>query len=297
MSWSAVNYEWPNSAATIQTSAESVLTQISGVNSDAIGRIDAIANKVSFSKHPLSSSAEALLTLRSSLESLRVNGQELCIHPYQHAIGTQTESGHHLTPDEANTSLASKLRDYADKYHPKGQLYVVGWMLAESTLANFSNSTQALYDVVNIPELGMVARRVSKEQSLSSDKMTQPNTIVQPRFRPVANVNPKPLRNVETWQGAQIAQLESLAGDKQTPVDKLKQLASKRTAYLQELTQKLEALKQGNVSLYKLEASGSPEVIATLLEQSQPPGRANSHTFACLFISTGPLTFLSELFV
>lgn len=296
MTWQPTSLTWPDSAESIQSSAESVLTQVPGKTSDSMGRLQSLQSQVALSRHSLSESAEALLNLRNELNALLVQGQVLSVHPYQHSIGTQTESGHHLSPDEAVQVLASKLNDTTDKYHPKGNLHVVGWMIAENNLANFANATQALYDVVNISELGMVSRRVSKEQSLLSDKMTKPETIVQPRFKPAAHLNQEPLRSIEHWQGAQLAQLESLAADRQTPVAKLAALADKRNAKLSEWSKAINDLKQSGITLHKFEAAGTPEVIATKLQRSQPPSRANSYTFASLFISSQPLTFLSELF-
>lgn len=296
MTWQSTSLTWPNSAENIQSSAESVLTQVPGKTSDAVGRLQSLQSQVAFSRHSLSASAEALLNLRRELDALLVQGQVLSVHPYQHNIGTQTKSGHHLSPDEAVQVLASKLNDTTDKYHPKGKLHVVGWMIAENNLANFANATQSLYDVVNISELGMVSRRVSKVQSLQSDKMTKPETIIQPRFKPAAHLNQAPVLSVKHWQGAQLAQLESLAADRQPPVAKLAALANKRNAKLNEWSKTINDLKQNGITLHKFEAAGAPEVIATQLQQSQRPSRANSYTFASLFISAQPLTFLSELF-
>ncbi|MCS0406678.1 hypothetical protein ND982_11555 [Vibrio diabolicus] len=296
MTWKTASFRWSDSAQKVQTSAESVLTQVEGHSNKAVERIQALKGQVTFARHPLSTNAEALLGLRTELDTLLTSVQVLCVHPYQHGIGAVTQAGHHLAPDEAVTVLANKLKDFNDRHHPKGNLHVVGWMLAENTLANFAAATQAIYEVVNISELGMVSRRVSKEQNLQPEKMTKMEAIVQPRFKPVAPLNQDPLRLVEQWQGAQIAQLESLASDRQTPVDKLAALAEKRAAQLNDWSQAINTLKQGDVGLHKFAVSGTADMIATKLNQSTPPGRENSYTFACMFISAKPLTFVSELF-
>ncbi|MDW1940884.1 hypothetical protein R7Q10_02580 [Vibrio sp. Vb0599] len=296
MTWKTASFCWSGSTQNIQSSAEAVLTKVEGHSNKAVERIQALKGQVTFARHPLSTNAEALLGLRTELDTLLTSVQVLCVHPYQHGIGAVTQAGHHLAPDEAVTVLANKLKDFNDRHHPKGNLHVVGWMLAENTLANFAAATKALYEVVNISELGMVSRRVSKEQNLQPEKMTKMEAIVQPRFKPVAPLNQDPLRLVEQWQGAQIAQLESLASDRQTPVDKLAALAEKRAAQLNDWSQAINTLKQGDVGLHKFAALGTAEMIATKLNQSTSPGRENSHTFACLFISAKPLTFVSELF-
>ncbi len=297
MTWQSTSFIWPTSAQQLQNSAESLLAQVPSSSNEATSRIQSLEGQVTFSRSSLSNQAEALLALRTDLNHLLIEGQVLCVHPYQYDIGTQTENGHHLMPDEAVSVLANKLGDAADKHHPKGELYVLGWMLAENTLSKFADVTSALFDVVNISELGMVARRVNKERSLAFEKMTQPESITQPRFKPSSHFNQAPLRDVERWQGAQLAQIESLAASRQTPVDKLTALAAKRTAQLENWSQSLNALKQSGTALYKFEANGSSDVIAAQLKKSQMPSRAHSYTFACLFISPEPLTFLSELFV
>lgn len=296
MTWQTASHQWPDSTQAIQTQSETVLKQVAGKMDESANRVETLASKVALARHPLSTEAESLLHLRAELESLMCKGQILCVHPYQYQVGNQVESGQHLSPDTAIETLRAKLFDVNDKHKPTGQLYALGWMIAENSLANFAQATKALFDVVNIPELGMVARRTGKEQSLQTDKFTKPNAIIQPRFKPTAHINQQPIRSALNWQGAQLAQLESLAADKNTPAQKLAALAQKRTQQLEEWTASLNQLKQSNVRVLKFEAQGTTEVIATMLKESQAPSHANSYTFSALFLSAEPLTFLTELF-
>ena len=119
---------------------------------------------------------------------------------------------------------------------------------------------------------------------------------MQPRFRPKALINVDPLRQILQYQGGQVAQLESIAGDKQTPVQKLQALASKRNTQLSTWHDALNQLRSSNVAVYQFSATGKANVISTRLAQSSMPGHDHTYTFAALFISTSPLTFLSELF-
>ncbi|MCG7499383.1 hypothetical protein MHO82_21180 [Vibrio sp. Of7-15] len=296
MSWQTASFQWPNSAQSIQAGCESVLDQLPSTTATATTRLHTVSGKVSFNRHPLSESAQAHLGLRQQLDTLLCQGQVLSVHPYQYQVGHQVASGHHLSPDRAVSILADKLLDTNDKHKPIGQCHALGWMIAESSLAQFAKCTQTLFEVVNIPELGMVARRLAKEQQLQSDKFTQPHAVFQPRFMPNANIHSALLREAMAWQGAQVAQLESLAADRQTPVDKLSQLAQKRGQRLHDWQRAINQLKDSSVPLLTFEATGTPDVLATLLKQSQPPSREHSYTFAALFLSTEPLTFLSELF-
>ena len=119
---------------------------------------------------------------------------------------------------------------------------------------------------------------------------------MQPRFKPQALINVDPLRKALQYQGGRVAQLESIAGDKQTPVQKLQALADKRNAQLSTWYGALNQLKNSNVQVYQFSTTGKPNVISTRLAQSSMPGHDHTYTFAALFISTSPLTFLSELF-
>ncbi len=296
MNWINSDFQWPASMQNIQDSSDNVLNQLSGLMNQSSSHIAELSSAVAFNRHQLSYEAETLLALRLQLENLLVQGQIISVHPYQFQVGRRVESGHHLSPDIAVTTLANKLLDSNDKYRPTESINVIGWMIAEPLLADFASATKALFSVVNIPELGMVARRLEKEQSLQADKFTQPEAIIQPRFQPEAYLNQNPLRDSVRWQGAQIAQLESLSSDNQTAVSKLTALAQKRGQALSDIKQAINTLKQSGIQIWTFAASGTPEVIATELSQSSPPGRENSYTFASLFISKQPLTFISELF-
>ena len=297
MIWQAASHQWPATAQAIQTQSETVLSEIAAVMQSSANRIAGLTNQVNLEHHPLSQEADAaLISVRTSIENLLCQGQILSVHPYQFQVGHKVESGYHLSPDRAVEILANKLLDVSDKHKPTGKLYAVGWMVAESSLANFATSTKALFKVVNIPELGIVSRRLAKEQSLQADKFAQLSVMTQPRFKPKASLNQEPLRTVLKWQGAQLAHIESLAADRKSPADKLTLLAKKRALQLQEWQSSINGLKQSNVELLKFEAIGTSEVLAAFLKQSQPPNRAHSYTFASLILSHEPLTFLSELF-
>ncbi|SGY96079.1 hypothetical protein [Moritella viscosa] len=296
MTWNAASYQWSESAQAIQTSSESVLNQVNGVMDTALDNVKAIENKVAFSRHPLSNDAESLLANRQQFDALLVQGQILCVHPYQYQVGSENENGDHLSAPVAVQILANKLIDVQDDYLPAGDLYVPGIMIAEKNMSDFALHCQQLFNVLPIPELGLVARRSNQALGQAQSKFIKPLPIAQPRFKPQALINIDPLRQVLQYQGGQVAQLESIASDKQTPVQKLQALASKRNAQLSTWTDAINQLKNSNVAVYQFSATGKANVISTRLSQSSMPGHDHTYTFAALFISTSPLTFLSELF-
>ena len=296
MTWQTASHQWPESVQAIQTSSESVLNQVNGVMDTAINNVKAIENKVAFVRHPLSIDAESLLANRQKLDALLVQGQILCVHPYQHNVGTKNENGDHLSAPVAVQTLANKLIDVQDDYLPAGDLYVQGLMIAEQNMGDFTLHCLQLFNVLPIPELGLVARRSNQALDQAQSQFIKPLPIVQPRFKPQAPINVDPLRQVLQYQGGQVAQLESIADDKQTPVQKLQALANKRNAQLTRWHDALNQFKNSNVQVYQFTATGKANVISTRLAQSSMPGHDHTYTFAALFISATPLTFLSELF-
>ena len=126
------------------------------------------------------------------------------------------------------------------------------------------------------------------------DKLHQPAAISQPRFKPQANINANPLRELLKQQGAQLATLESLANDKTNVIDKLSALAAKRAAKLTEISTAINALKNLSGTLYSMQLTGSAQTIATQLKQAAVPNN-NQHTIASLLLSSQPLTFFEEL--
>lgn len=296
MSWQIQNFNWSATAQTIQGQSEQVLGQVGGIVEDAANRLTPLAGKVIFNRHPLSVDAESLLSLRSQLADLLCQGQVLSVHPYQFSTENDAKAAYHLTPVMAVKRLADKLLDSHDENRPTGPCYALGLMIAEQNLPAFAASTRSVFDVLALPELGMVSRRAVQGLKLEQDKFTQPFTAKQPLFKPAAALNCAPLRQVLSWQGAQIAQLESIANDRQTPIAKLQALAVKRTAQLSQWHDAIESLKQSDIKVRVFAAYGTPEVLNALLQQSTPPGHEYTHTFAALLLSQTPLTFIAELF-
>jgi hypothetical protein len=296
MTWKIHNFSWSATAQDIQQKSEQVLEKVGGITEPAANRLTPLAGKVSFNRHPLSAEAEHLLQLRGQLDDLLCQGQVLSVHPYQFVTASSAKAAYHLTPANAVKRLADKLLDSNDENRPTAPCYALGLMIAEQNLPAFAASTRAVFEVLALPELGMVARRACAGLTLEQDKFTQPLTAKQPLFKPAAALNSAPLRQVLSWQGAQVAQLESIAGDRKTPVARLQALAVKRSAHLTQLHAAIESLKQSDIKVLVFAAQGSPVVLNALLQQSTPPGHEHTHTFAALLLSQTPLTFIAELF-
>ena len=106
--WALSNLTWPSAAASIQTSAETVAAQITTELNSAVALLDAIKADAAYSRHPLSSQAEALLTLRAELDGLLNNGLVITASPYMFEVGTKQSSGQYLNPQTAITTLGGK---------------------------------------------------------------------------------------------------------------------------------------------------------------------------------------------
>lgn len=95
--------------------------------------------------------------------------------------------------------------------------------------------------------------------------------------------------------GAELAQLESLARDSQTPIAKLQELATRCTARLAQLAETLAQLGTLSGTLWHWQGQGDAASLATQLGQSSPPDHSQSMTVAALLLSPSQLTFWQEL--
>ncbi|MDE1235767.1 hypothetical protein [Vibrio aestuarianus] len=292
--WQTSQLTWPISAQTIQTSAEAVTNQVSTVMNEAVGRLTALNSDANFGRHSLSAEAQALLGLRGDLQSLLNHGTVLTVSPYQFQVGSKLDSGAYLNPQTAVKTLANKLRDLSDTNRPKGQLYAVAIMLTASSMTSFASQLTELVSVFNLPDWCQVARQAQAMTTNERDKFQQPAAIVQPRFKPAANINASPLRDYLALQGSQIATLESLASDSTNVIGKLSALAAKRSEKLSEVSAQINALKQLKGSVYSFALSGTPESIATQLVQAGAPNN-HQHTLASVMLSDRHLAFFQEL--
>lgn len=294
MSWAQSSLSWPPSAASIETAASSVLAGLPAAQQQALTTLNTAAGAVSFKPHALSGDAVSLLHLREQLNQLLADGHRLTVTPYDYDVGQVKDSGHYLAPSNAAKRLADKLLDASDPHRPDGNLYVQGLLITANTLGEFATALAALTAVVPIPELCTCTRRVLAEQQHAQTRMQTPNTGLTPKWVPGKHQY-APLRTATNALGAQLAQLESLAADGQSPVAKLTALASKRAAWLNKQQQQLAELKAGlNATLYSLQANGTPSSIAATLSGGLP-GFERAHTAAVLLVSDQPLTFFQEL--
>lgn len=292
--WTQSSLTWPDSAHTIQTSAEAVTNQVGTAMSEAETRLTALEGDANFGRHYLSSEAEALLGLRDDLTALLVNGTVLSATPYQFQVGDKLDSGSYLSPTNAVKTLVAKLRDLADTHRPKGQLNMVAIMLTAQSINEFSAKLQDITTVLTLPDWIQVARQTKALRTNDYDKLYQPAAIVQPRFKPFSTLNAQPLGDYFSEQNAQLVTLESLASDSTNVIGKLQALAAKRAITLADVSQAINALKALKGSVYSMSLSGSVESVATQLQNAGVP---NNHQFtmASLLISNEPLTFWEEL--
>ena len=285
---------WPNTAAALQASAETVSASLNSEITAAASKLGAIESDAAYTRHPLSTQAEALAGLRSELNAMRVRGNIITASPYSFQVGSKQATGSYLNPQTALKTLAEKLRDSVDKNRPTGELNAIVVLVSAAQISSFAQNLTSLTAVLPIPDWCQVAKQATALSTNAVDKLYQPAAIVQPRFKPQSNLNTNPMRDYLTQQGSQLATLESLAHDKTNVISKLQALAAKRSAKLTELNAALSALKNISGSVYSLALSGSAESIATQLSQAKVPNN-HQHTVASVFLSNSPLTFFKEL--
>lgn len=294
MPWQSSQITWPAVADDIQQQAQNIIANIDGEMQTNLGGLNTAAGSVTFAKGALSGDANVLLNLRNQLNALLVRGQVLTIHPYQYAVGNQQPSGVFLSAQNAVDTLIAKLNDQADDNRPTGNLNALAVLLTADNHAKFSQVLNAFVQVLPVSELSALARRVQAELS-ADDKMSTPAVDVVPRYKPNGYLNQPPLRDALKYQGAQVAQLESLASDQNNVVAKLQALATKRNNALNEWQAAIDGLKNidGNVKVFT--ASGSASSIASELKDSGVPNPQAAISAVVMFTSTEPLQFLEGM--
>jgi uncharacterized coiled-coil protein SlyX len=292
MNWQAASLTWPTES--LQANAETVTAQVGSTMTTAVGKLTSLSSDANFSRNQLSTSAEAMLGLRAELKSLLNRGTVLSASPYQFQVGNELESGAYLNPQTAVKILAAKLRDLSDANRPTGHLSAVAVMLTASSLTSFAAQLAELTNVLSLPDWCQVARQAKAMSTNEVDKLHQPASIVQPRFKPTANITTASFNQYLSCQGAQIASLESLASDSTNVIDKLSALAAKREQQLSQISAQINALKTLSGSVYSFALSGTPESIASQLSQAGAP---NNHQFtiASVLLSAEPLPFFEGL--
>ncbi|MCX7131211.1 hypothetical protein [Aeromonas sp.] len=291
MSWTQGPLRWPASAGSVHTRAQGVLAQIPTTQTSATDRLQALTARAQYRHHSLSEAATALAGLRAELDRLLVTGRCLTVTPYQHGVGQQQGKQFSLAAPNAVATLAAKLQDGADPLLPSGQLHALAWLVTGNSAEDLAKQLAILCPLLPLPEWCATLRRLTA----NNDTMSQPTAAKVPRWRADEPLIWAPLRPARMASGAELAQLESLARDSQTPIAKLQGLATRCTARLAQLAETLAQLGTLSGTLWHWQGQGDAASLATQLGQSSPPDHSQSMTVAALLLSPSPLTFWQEL--
>jgi len=140
MSWAQGVLRWPASVGSIHTHAREVLGQLPASQASAMGRLQGVAARAQYRRHPLSEVAGGLAGLRAELDRLLVNGHYLTVTPYQHGVGQQQGNQHHLSAPNTVAALAAKLQDGADPRLPSGQQHALAWLVTGNSAEGLAYS-------------------------------------------------------------------------------------------------------------------------------------------------------------
>ncbi|MNF22914.1 hypothetical protein D3C76_639100 [compost metagenome] len=291
MSWAQGGLRWPASADTLHTRAREVLGQLPASQASVMDRLQGLAARAQYPRHPLSEAAENLAGLRAELDKLMVNGHCLTVTPYQHGVGQQQGNQHHLSAPNAVAAMSAKLQDGADPRLPIGQQHALAWLVTGSSAEDLAKQLAILCTLLPLPEWCATLRRLTA----SNDTMHQSTAAKVPRWRADEPLCWAPLRPARAALGAELAQLESLARDSQSPIDRLQALANRRAARLDALATALAELGKLSGTLWHWQGQGDAASLATQLGQSTPPDHSMSMTVGALLLSPSPLTFWQEL--
>ncbi|MDM5128225.1 hypothetical protein [Aeromonas salmonicida] len=291
MSWMQGPLQWPASTASLHSRAQGVLGQLPATQASAMGRLLGLAARAQYQRHPLSDTAAGLASLRAELDRLLVTGRCLTVTPYQHRVGEQQGNQYHLSAPKAVATLAAKLQDGADPLLPSGKLHALAWLVTGNSAEDLAKQLAVLCTLLPLPEWCAALRRLTA----NNDIMSQPTAAKVPRWRADEPLTWAPLRPARMVLGAELAQLESLARDSQTPIARLQALANRRAARLAQLAEALTKLETLSGTLWHWHGQGDAASLATQLGQSAPPDHSKSMTVGALLLSPSPLTFWQEL--
>ena len=290
MAWVNTNASWPPSASNISNAADSVLNQVGSAMEQAVARVAANVDKVSYSRHDLSDDAQALLGLRAALNDLTVMGNILTVTPSVFGLGNEGN----LSGQAAIDAIAKKLTDHADRHLPVTQAHALVLLLSAPSPAQLLNELTPLCSLLALPSLLAYQRQLKKMLTLTDDKMQQMIPAIAPRWTHAQALNYQPLRSAASLMGQQLAQLESLSDDRTPPLAKLSALAAKRTAMLSELNTALTEIQQVAANIWRFDYAGNATQLAAALK-AQPAPINNPVSVALVICSEQPLLFIREL--
>ncbi|MFR9705011.1 hypothetical protein ACL00O_21250, partial [Aeromonas sanarellii] len=143
----------------------------------------------------------------------------------------------------------------------------LAWLVTGNSAEDLARQLAALCTLLPLPEWCATLRRLTA----SNDPMNQPTAARVPRWRAGEPLCWAPLRPARAALGAELAQLESLARDSQSPIDRLQGLAVRRNARLDVLATALVELGKLSGTLWHWQGQGDTASLATQLGQSTPP--------------------------
>lgn len=267
MSWAQTAVALPASLARIHSASTPLISSITAEQAQALARLEAPAARAQYRPGPLCEAAIALLGLRQELEALLTQGQIMTVTPFMPHVGHKQGEQWALSADNAIKAMVGKLRDSADPLCPDETTQAVLWLVSGEAPGELARALVDICRILPLPTWCAAARQLLAQ----NDTMAMLAAPTAPHWTPAEPLAWNPLRQGRQLIGAEVAQLESLAAGHHTPLARLQQLAARRETHLQETEHQLDALARLSGQLWRWHGSGTPEAIATQLEQAGPP--------------------------
>ncbi|WP_163831881.1 hypothetical protein [Spartinivicinus ruber] len=241
--------------------------------------LQALASKVmllhdNYIENKNKASAQTILDLRVAFNKhLQQNIHCCVVHPYQHTVGEG--EGHHryLSAPNAIKALQQKYQDKRDLQQPHNSQAAIVVLVTASHLTPFYQTLTAFNQVMPIPELQQLTRRVKALIELETTKWEQPKAPQMPYWRQLQLTQWQSPQNYLKQLGATQAAIEAMADD-QSPKAILTELITKKRQYLTQLNQTWQQTTQtlqdvvgqylmGNISqqLTQLSVPGHDQVL------------------------------------
>lgn len=294
MTWYALDLVEPATAGAASDAADTSLAAIPGALDTAAAALAAMASRSKWKAGGLAAGAGGIDGQRTAVSDLLASGgQVVTIHPWTQGAG-DTGNGVRsepargwLSPAQAVQALVDKLKDKLDPAKDEAEELLL-IMVSGSDYASWAASLAAFNSVLPLGDLSLCQRRAEQLATLEADKRQRIAASHNPRWRRLNGQQQGTGAAIRTQLGGLLARVEALFSDTD-PLTDLQTFLDDRAAMLTERQQAWDDLRATlgptTQQLY-VAAGGSPEGLASQLQQSTPP---NPGAPLCALVAvTGP---------
>lgn len=184
--FSTINFEWPASLHTVNSSAANKLTNATGQLTDAKSRLQSVP-AMTVVNNPVAASCAGSMNELESLHTLLVaNVATFCVHPWVQGVGQGESHNRYLSPANAITAAANKFVDSVDTNKPKTVVDAVCVLLTATSYSMFAETLKRFCIVFPDAQLNLCQRRALQLATVEKEKTILPDAAGNAVWRPSA---------------------------------------------------------------------------------------------------------------